>query len=78
LCDSEVLSVKHPIGEPIPEFDQRPEEGTKIPSSIATEDTWHIFPNAPLGSIMVKNSNIGKSEVSSRIFKSFSKTCNAK
>ena len=29
---SDVLSVKHSIGEPIPEFDHAPEEGTKVPS----------------------------------------------
>ncbi len=32
LGDSEVLSVKNSIGEPIPEFPQRPKEGSKIPS----------------------------------------------
>jgi hypothetical protein len=34
LRDSEVLSVQHSVSEPIPEFDQRPEEGTKIFSSV--------------------------------------------
>jgi len=34
LWDSEVLSVEHSVGEPIPEFSQRPEEGTKVPSSV--------------------------------------------
>jgi len=33
LRDSEVLSVEHSVGEPIPEFSQRPEEGAKIPSA---------------------------------------------
>jgi hypothetical protein len=33
LWNSEVLSVKNPVGEPIPELSQRPEEGAKIPSS---------------------------------------------
>jgi hypothetical protein len=33
LRDSEVLSVQHSVSEPIPEFDQRPEEGTKVPST---------------------------------------------
>jgi hypothetical protein len=33
LGDSEVLSVQHSVSEPIPEFDQRPEEGTKVPST---------------------------------------------
>ena len=33
LGDSEVLSVQDSVSEPIPEFDQRPEEGTKVPST---------------------------------------------
>jgi hypothetical protein len=31
LWNSEVLSVKNSVGEPIPEFCQRPEDGAKIP-----------------------------------------------
>jgi hypothetical protein len=34
LWNSVVLSVKHSVGEPIPEFDQAPENGTKVPSSV--------------------------------------------
>jgi hypothetical protein len=34
LWYSEVLSVKNPVGEPIPDFPQRPEEGAKIFSSV--------------------------------------------
>jgi hypothetical protein len=34
LGHSEELSVKHSICEPIPEFCHRPEEGTKVPSSV--------------------------------------------
>jgi hypothetical protein len=34
LWNSAVLSVKNAVGEPIPEFAQEPEEGTKIPSSV--------------------------------------------
>jgi hypothetical protein len=34
LGNAEVLSVQHSVGEPIPEFCQRPENGTKVsPSS---------------------------------------------
>jgi hypothetical protein len=33
LGHSEELSVKHSVGEPIPEFDHAPENGTKVPSS---------------------------------------------
>jgi hypothetical protein len=33
LGNSKVLSVKHSVGETIPELCQRPEDGTKVPSS---------------------------------------------
>jgi hypothetical protein len=33
LWNSKVLSVKDSVGEPIPEFDQPSENGTKVPSS---------------------------------------------
>jgi hypothetical protein len=32
LGQSEVLSVKNPVGEPIPELAQPSEKGTKVPS----------------------------------------------
>lgn len=34
LWNSEELSVQHSVGEPIPEFDHAPEDGTKVPSSV--------------------------------------------
>jgi len=34
LGHSEELSVKHSIGEPIPEFDHAPENGSKVPSAV--------------------------------------------
>jgi hypothetical protein len=34
LWNSEELSVKHSVSEPIPEFNQAPENGTKVPSSV--------------------------------------------
>jgi len=34
LWNSEILSVKNSVGEPIPDFPQRPEEDTKIFSSV--------------------------------------------
>jgi hypothetical protein len=35
LGHSEVLSVQDSVGPPIPEFRQAPEEGSKVPSSVA-------------------------------------------
>ena len=34
LGDSEVLCVQHSVRELIPAFFQRPEDGTKVPSSV--------------------------------------------
>jgi hypothetical protein len=34
LGHSKELSVKHSVGEPIPEFDYAPEDGSKIPSAV--------------------------------------------
>lgn len=34
LGHSEILSVKHSVGEPIPAFDHAPENGTKVPSAV--------------------------------------------
>ena len=47
LWYSEVLSVKNPVGEPIPEFCQPSEEGAKRPSIIRRQDTGDILPNDP-------------------------------
>jgi hypothetical protein len=47
LGHSEVLSVQHSVGEPIPEFDQRPEEGAKRLSSVLRQDTRDVFPHDP-------------------------------
>jgi hypothetical protein len=55
LWNSEVLSVKNSVGEPIPEFRQPSEEGSKSPSSVNRQDTGYIFPDNPLGAILVNN-----------------------
>jgi hypothetical protein len=47
LSQVEVLSVKNPVGEPIPELCQPSEEGSKRPSSVTRQDTGDIFPNDP-------------------------------
>lgn len=47
LGDSKVLSVQHSPSEPIPELSQRPEDGTKVPSASAGQDTGDVFPEDP-------------------------------
>jgi len=44
---SEKLSVKNPVGDPIPELDQDPEEGSKRPSSVNRQDAGDVLPNQP-------------------------------
>src|SRR3954471_4306206 len=46
LWNSEVLSVKNSVGEPIPEFRQPSEEGTKSSCSIR-QDAGDVLPNHP-------------------------------
>jgi hypothetical protein len=70
---SHVLSVKHSVGEPIPEFAQAPEEGAKVPSSVAGQDAGDVFPNQPLGAIAVSDGKIGECEVAPRVSQSLAK-----
>ena len=49
LGQSEILSVQNSVGEPIPEFDQAPEDGTKVPSASRRQDSRDVLPNQPLG-----------------------------
>ena len=42
-----VLSVKDPVGPPIPEVFQPPEEGAERPSSVLRQDTGHVLPHDP-------------------------------
>ena len=45
LGHSEELSVQNSVGEPIPELAQEPEEGAKVPSSVAGQDAGDVFPD---------------------------------
>src|SRR5262249_7835763 len=49
LCQSPVLSVQDSVGEPIPEFAQPPEDGSKCPSVVLRQDTGDILPDQPAG-----------------------------
>jgi hypothetical protein len=54
LWNSEVLSVQDSVGEPIPEFDQPSEEGTKVPSSARRQDAGDVLPHHPSGACAIK------------------------
>jgi hypothetical protein len=49
LGNSEELSVKNAVGEPIPEFPQEPEEGSKCPSVVGGQDAGDVLPYQPAG-----------------------------
>jgi len=66
---SDVLSVQHAVGEPIPEFCQPSEEGAKVPSSAAGQDTGDVLPYHPTGPIAVNQSKKDEGEVPTRIGK---------
>jgi hypothetical protein len=76
MCSTE-LSVKHSVGEPIPEFCQAPEEGTKIPSVAGGQNSGDILPDQPAGPISCSNGKIGEEEVASRVSQPGSKAGNA-
>jgi hypothetical protein len=74
---SHVLSVQHSVGEPIPEFPQRPEEGAKVPSSVRGQNTGDIFPDNPPRSEPSSDCKVGEHEVPARVFESLSQSCDA-
>ena len=49
LWNSGKLSVKNPVGEPIPAFAQEPEEGSKIPSSVTRQEAGDVLEYHPAG-----------------------------
>jgi hypothetical protein len=77
LGHSEVLSVKHSVGEPIPEFDQPSENGTKVPSFVRRQDTGDVLPNHPLGPCSLSKPKKLKGEVATIIIQSSSESRNA-
>lgn len=44
---SEMLSVKNPVGDPIPEFNQHSEEGSKRASVVDRQDAGDVLPHQP-------------------------------
>jgi hypothetical protein len=76
LRDSEVLSVQHSVSEPIPEFDQRPEEGTKVRSFgfTRTEQAWDVLKDEPSGLELISDSNKHETEVAPRVVESLAES----
>jgi hypothetical protein len=74
LGHSEVLSVKNPVCEPIPQFAHPSKEAGKFESSVRGKDARDVLPNQPLGPIFVSNGKIGKHEVATRVIQSLSES----
>jgi hypothetical protein len=69
LRDSEVFSIKSTVGDMIPEFNQRPDEGGEIGASGLTGriDSWHVFPNDPSGFEFFNKASICEGDAAARI-----------
>src|SRR5208282_762673 len=67
LGNSEMLSVQHSVGEPVPEFPQRPEDGAKGSPAVVRQDTGDVFPENPLGFLDASNSEKVEGQDATRI-----------
>jgi hypothetical protein len=69
---SEELSVQNSVRDPIPEFDQRPEHGSKRPPSINRQDTGDVFPDEPPWPQALSQSEKLQREVAARVIQAAS------
>jgi len=67
LWNSEVLSVKNSVSEPIPALAQEPEKGSKRPSPVNRQDAGHVLPDHPLGAKPPSKRSKLEREVATRI-----------
>lgn len=77
LGDSKVLSVQHSVGEPIPEFRQTSEDGSKIPSSVRGQNARDVFPNQPAGAEPASKAQKFDGQVTTVVIQAASEACNA-
>jgi hypothetical protein len=77
LGHSVELSVQNSVCEPIPEFCQHPEEGTKIASSVTGQHSGDVLPNQPLGAVALSNGAKDEHEVATRVIQSLSESGDA-
>src|SRR5579883_2371251 len=71
---SEILCVQNSVGDPIPAFDQHPEEGMKGSSSVNRQDAGHVLPHQPSGPEAISKSSKLDGEVATWIIQSRSFT----
>jgi hypothetical protein len=73
LWNSEELSVQHSVGEPIPEFDQPSEDGSKVPSSVRGQDAGDVLPYHPSGPCPISKPEKLECQVATLVSQSASK-----
>jgi hypothetical protein len=71
---SEIASVQYSVGDPIPELDQEPEEGSKRASVVNRQDTGDVLPHQPSGPEAISKSSKLDGEVATRVIQSRSLT----
>jgi hypothetical protein len=77
LGQAEELSVKHSVGDAIPEFDHAPENGSKVPSSVRRQDAGDVLPNQPPGPQSVSQPKIFEGQVTAVIIQASSEARDA-
>lgn len=77
LGDSDETSVQHSVGEPVAEFCQRPEDGTKVPSASRRQDTGDVFPDDPARAKSISEPHELQGKVATRVRKPASESGNA-
>jgi hypothetical protein len=78
LGEAEIFSVKDTSEATITEFPKAPEEGAKVPSSVALQYAIDIFPNDPPGACAISKSKKDEGQVTTRVIQSSSKSCRGK
>jgi hypothetical protein len=67
LWNSEVLSVKNPVGEPIPEFPQEPEEDSKRSSVVKRQEAEDVLEDHPAGAYLTNKAEADECQVAARV-----------
>ncbi len=62
--------VQNSVGDPIPEFDQHSEEGSKRPSFVNRQDAGDVLPHHPMGPNSISKSSKLEGEVATRVIQS--------
>jgi len=77
LGQAEVLSVKHAVGPPVPEFPQRPEDGAHVPPFVRRQKTGDILDQHPPGTSLLSDSRELEEESGSLSSQASTASCQA-